>query len=500
MLKDYEKVAGKLEKTSKSKKADQLQAELDQITASLASLSPMVYTTYQRLDEQRLASLKEIIVRWGTVRGDMATRDGERAGSTIASLLEWEPTDELLETGRKLGGGRSGSVAPSTAPSVGSIRRPSDAEFRPQPRTNGSSQNTPTFGGIKSMLGRSKTQSTRKRSDSASITSREPEFESLPEEQPPIDNEGFSVPPPDRHRTLWDEPEDAVTTPKLDLGLKAAPIEETEESKSAAMKKVQQSLQMPSAPSRRSTIGRGRRDVRNTVFSPALDLTPPVPGSTSVARAVIAEAINVILRGGAVQRLQINGEIHVESPPSGPVHIRIDRFERLEKIAPNPQYLTQVPDTPGEYELDTDSLASRNALLFKYQVHTDNDTALPLMLEPAFLVKNGETRMILNYNAARSLAVTITASFQPGPAVANVQAKPAGGAWSSATRTITWDLGEISGPGKIIAKFTTDGELQPGNISASWKTDGLLSDINVNLDEVQKKTTTGKYLAEPVFN
>ena len=449
----------------------------------------MVYTTYQRLDEQRLAGLKEIIVRWGTVRGDMATRDGERAESTIASLLGWEPAEEVLDVGRRLGGGR----VPSTTPS-----RTSDADFRPPPRTNGSSTSTPTFGGIKGMLGRSKTLRKRSDSNSASITSREPEFESLQEERPEpttVDEEGFSVPPPDRHRTLWDEPEEAP--PKLDLGIKSAPIEESEEEKNAAISRIQQSLQMPSAPSRRSTLGRGRRDVRNTMFSPALE-SPTVTEST-VSRASIVEVMNVILRAGQIQRLQVNGEIHVESPPRGPLHVRIDRFERLEKIAPNPQYLTQVPDTPGEYTLDTDTLASRNALLFKYQVHTDH-TPLPLTLEPAFLIKNGETRMILNYTATRLLPVTITATFEPGPSVTNVQAKPVGGAWSASSRKITWDLGQVEGSGKIIAKFTTDGELQPANVTASWKTDGLLSDIDINIPEVQKTTTTGKYLAEPVIN
>ena len=148
---------------------------------------------------------------------------------------------------------------------------------------------------------------------------------------------------------------------------------------------------------------------------------------------------------------------------------------------------------------DTDTLASRNALLFKYQVHTDH-TPLPLTLEPAFLIKNGETRMILNYTATRLLPVTITATFEPGPSVTNVQAKPVGGAWSASSRKITWDLGQVEGSGKIIAKFTTDGELQPANVTASWKTDGLLSDIDINIPEVQKTTTTGKYLAEPVIN
>lgn len=124
-LKDYEKVSAKLEKASsksKSNKVDALQSDLNNITQALSSLSPMVYTTYQRLDEERLRALKEIIVRWATVKGDMASRDGQRAEAVISHLLQWETSDEVMNVGRKLGGAggarvpeRSASVATSTA-------------------------------------------------------------------------------------------------------------------------------------------------------------------------------------------------------------------------------------------------------------------------------------------------------------------------------------------------------------------------------------------------
>jgi hypothetical protein len=122
-LKDYEKVSAKLDKAAgkaKSGKADAYQSELNQLTQSLSSLSPMVYTTYQRLDEQRLTTLKEIIVRWGTIKGDVAQRDGERAERGVGNLLGWETSDEVLAVGRKLGGSTGGgSRAGSAAPSFG---------------------------------------------------------------------------------------------------------------------------------------------------------------------------------------------------------------------------------------------------------------------------------------------------------------------------------------------------------------------------------------------
>jgi hypothetical protein len=110
-LKDYEKTATKLDKASsksKSSKADVLQNEIDQITRTLSIISPDYYKTYQRLDEERLKGLKEIIVRWGTVKGDIASRDAQRAESSVAGLLGWETSDEVLSVGRKLGGGSAG--------------------------------------------------------------------------------------------------------------------------------------------------------------------------------------------------------------------------------------------------------------------------------------------------------------------------------------------------------------------------------------------------------
>lgn len=111
-LKDYEKTATKLDKASsksKSSKADVLQNEIDQITRTLSVISPEYYQTYQRLDEERLKGLKEVVVRWGTVKGDIASRDGERAERAVAGLLGWETGDEVLSVGRRLGGGGAGA-------------------------------------------------------------------------------------------------------------------------------------------------------------------------------------------------------------------------------------------------------------------------------------------------------------------------------------------------------------------------------------------------------
>jgi len=135
-LKDYEKTATKLDKASskaKSSKADVLQNEIDQITRTLSVISPEYYKSYQRLDEERLKGLKEVIVRWGTVKGDIASRDGERAERAVAGLLGWETGDEVLSVGRKLGGGGAGAGAnrfPTLSTHSNNTTRESGFKFR----------------------------------------------------------------------------------------------------------------------------------------------------------------------------------------------------------------------------------------------------------------------------------------------------------------------------------------------------------------------------------
>jgi len=535
-----------------------------------------------------------------------------------------------------------------------SINNPGeDFSPRPAPRQNGSSNNLAPASfatGIKSMLGRKNTSAgggrARSGSNATSVRSgrdRDPSFAPIGEDDdsrrnsaaPPVDEEGFSVAPANRHRSPWDEPDDIpqiapplaptlassvpngtskqlFTTspdgsteelasplsassgqPKINMALAPAPIQEDEEERLAALQKMQQTLQMqpPQQPSRRQTIARGRRDVRNTMFgtlgesalasptptesslhtpsAPVLQqntVSPadrPLPSrQTSVSsvssnnlfdspglgnslqasqtsdapglRASMTEVVNAIVREGQVQRLQINGEIYLSlrtSPGSttnqGPIHIRLTEFEGLEKIAPNPAFLAQVPDRPGEYFLNSEVLASapstggKGTLLFKYQVYIPAGTemsALPLVLEPAFRCSDGESRMILNYKINETSRLTklsnvsISASFGPGPSVSNVQAKPAGGVWSPSTRRMTWNMDDITDGGKIIAKFLSEpgSPLTPQGVQANWSVEGSLSsgigidvvhgDLEIGLDfaEVKKLVTTGKYLAEAV--
>jgi hypothetical protein len=117
-LKEAEKVQAKLDKAGgkRTPKTDALQSELNGFHTTLNSLAPKTYKTFQCLDEDRLRVLKEVVVRWATTRADLATKDGQRAESSLTKLLSWETNDDVIAVGNSLAGvGRAGSVpAPSS--------------------------------------------------------------------------------------------------------------------------------------------------------------------------------------------------------------------------------------------------------------------------------------------------------------------------------------------------------------------------------------------------
>ncbi|KAL1407067.1 hypothetical protein Q8F55_006480 [Vanrija albida] len=845
-LKDQEKVHAKYEKAANkanSAKAEQLASELSQLDGTIRSQSPKVWTTFQRLDEERLRALKEVVVRFATVRSDAANKEGERAASTLSSLLGWETSDEVITIGHRLGasGGsarsstnrppppavstaaKRQSVLPGMLPSPGS-------DFSPRvQRANGSSSNLSSggggggggFGGLKSMLSRKGT--TRQRSGSEATSTRsarrptgdmfEPldeserineraldsqsvrEYRESPErtienerfhepasrqtgpghgQTPPVDSEGFSIAPADRHRNPWEDPNDLIPTPasgkgpsaaggvalpsailaadqrkaqdnqsstassiggddapRLNLALSPNVIQESEEERQAALAKMQQTLQMaPQAPTRRGTVARGRREVRNTIqasakengpipqqhikalaqmgddeerladtkarltgtqegsqlTTPVIDRRPslssinsssnpfespgvtpgaiskepfggsaaanhtsdsqartsaangagyatagvvgagalaagavagaaiakaptdnsisgaplsaepeslssppvpsgaeqaksplsvptsPVTGTSHVAslsssaitspvdapvtqtvpglNASVIETVHAWTQKLASQRTVISGEIHVsllataaraQPQPGAALHIRITNFDALESIAPNPAFLAQVPDRPGEYYLNADAVAqattnpeagskSPGPVLFKYHVlvPAGQETAVaPLVLNPAFQVKDGETRMILQYrsvaNAGPISRFRLTAHFPAEPVITNTQSKPLSGTWApeddSTERRITWTppQAQTGVEGKIIARFITGqaSRVPPSSVDAHFVLpDHLLSGIGLEVvgdtptvisgweafDNVSRVTVSGKYVGGIVLN
>lgn len=180
---------------------------------------------------------------------------------------------------------------------------------------------------------------------------------------------------------------------------------------------MQQAQGLP--PQRKAGTLRGRRDVRNTIFVPnpptpesqpvpdaglvpmtplnmpragsvPLDDTQSIRSSHSLSsntqsalkhpemyqpglNASIIETVSAWFTNGHVMKAIVIGEVALayNSPgnarQTGLETVRLENFPVLEKVAPNPKFISQVPSRSGEYTVDLSHI-SRTSLAFKYQV------------------------------------------------------------------------------------------------------------------------------------
>lgn len=211
----------------------------------------------------------------------------------------------------------------------------------------------------------------------------------------------------------------------------------------------------------------------------------------------IVETVSTWFEHGNVTRAVVIGELALAynptdlSAPFGNETIRLENFPVLEKVAPNPTFVDQVPDKAGDYTINLSSI-TRTQVAFKYQVHLDETNIAsfaPIALTPAWKVEPTQTSVILSYslNPAFRLApgqtsitlnnVILVIHLDPtGAKSSHCQSKPVG-TFSKDKSMIYWRLGEVvlsaDQPGQQLrARFYTDGEAKSGNVEARWEISG----------------------------
>ncbi|TIB90103.1 hypothetical protein E3Q19_02868 [Wallemia mellicola] len=257
------------------------------------------------------------------------------------------------------------------------------------------------------------------------------------------------------------------------------------------------------------------------------NIVDPFEGTDHFVEGVkpaITESVNVLIKSGEILKVMITGEVSLlykpsSILPSSPPVIRLNAFEELEKVAPNPQYLRQVEEKHGEYYIDLDNLQkapNNKALVLKYQLYISTSKFkeyVPLIstmkwrYEPtthSAIVNynlNQESRLIKKNDILKDVQFTIPINAK------NVQSKPQG-VYSPERKKITWVLNDISleqPSDKILARFIIDGETQsqqqqqPAQIK--WTIDGALtSNVDIEFDNLEnvystiKNSTNGKFL------
>ena len=208
--------------------------------------------------------------------------------------------------------------------------------------------------------------------------------------------------------------------------------------------------------------------------------------------ASIIETVNTSFEDGQVTKGMVVGELALvhngeKAEPTAEA-IRLENFAVLYKVAPNPMFVKQILDKPGEYTLDVSHL-SKPQVAFKYQVHLE-DTALasysPVILKPNWKVEPTQVSVMLNYEFNHSLLsekttitlqnVVLVINIEKGKAL-SCQSKPVG-SFSKEKSMIYWRLGDVTlekfaeNTPRLLARFTTEGEAKPGAVEARWEVVG----------------------------
>lgn len=209
------------------------------------------------------------------------------------------------------------------------------------------------------------------------------------------------------------------------------------------------------------------------------------------------ETISAWFEQGAVIRATVVGEMalahNTGNFPSttNSENIRIDNFAVLEKVAPNPAFITQQGSQGGEYSVNLSNISNGPQIAFKYQVHVDPSTAstyAPILLSPMWRIQPTQTSVILSYSLNPALASSFSGPVRLSNVVLSMamdisdpsagkptacQSKPAG-TFSRERAAITWRLGDITlspgaAPEKLLARFVTESEGKQGKVEAKWE-------------------------------
>ncbi|KAF2822761.1 hypothetical protein CC86DRAFT_71297 [Ophiobolus disseminans] len=212
--------------------------------------------------------------------------------------------------------------------------------------------------------------------------------------------------------------------------------------------------------------------------------------------ASLVETVSAWFEQGTVTKAMVIGQValaynpvDLSAGPFGTESVRLENFPVLEKVAPNPAFIEQAPDSPGNYTVDLARI-TKTSVAFHYQLHIENDNVAalaPLILSPLWKTEAGQASAILNYslnpkfNLGGTSSVTIRnlvliIRLEPGSRATSCQSKPPG-TFSRDKSLMYWRLGDVTfskdQPAQAIrVRFVTEGEAKPGNTEARWEISG----------------------------
>lgn len=212
-------------------------------------------------------------------------------------------------------------------------------------------------------------------------------------------------------------------------------------------------------------------------------------------RASIVETVSATFTGGKIVRAVVIGELALAHNANngtsslGSESIRLENFPVLEKVAPNPSFISQAPSRSGEYIVNLSQIA-RTTVAFKYQVHLDETSMgshAPVTPTSTWKVEPTQTSVILEYGFNSSFASPAGRSVTlknfmvlinlEGTKTASAMSKPVGTFYKDKALMV-WKLGDVvldgyaATPQKLLARFSTESEAQPGSAEIRWEISG----------------------------
>lgn len=241
--------------------------------------------------------------------------------------------------------------------------------------------------------------------------------------------------------------------------------------------------------------------------------------------ASIIECVNAAFESAIPTKVQVTGEIALayhgdDNHENTAEHaiIRIDNFAVLEKVAPNPAFLSAVPGNPGEYNVSLLNIRKTSVAL-KYQVHVDESNREmfpPIVVQTVWKIEPHQSSVILTWKPNPGFKhqrdvdgpltlhnVAFIVGIE-GTHALSCQSKPVG-TFSREKGRIVWKLNDLhfdprtpDDGGKMLARFATDGQAKALPAEVRWEMvefDGMGSGLGISMDS--KTATAGEEETDP---
>ncbi|KAF7506121.1 hypothetical protein GJ744_012185 [Endocarpon pusillum] len=230
----------------------------------------------------------------------------------------------------------------------------------------------------------------------------------------------------------------------------------------------------------------------------------------------IVETVSTWFSDGTVNKSFVVGEVALaynsSESTSDTELIRLDNFQVLEKIAPNPGFVSAAASEKGKEKAVSEEGAGQYSVMlsaikrptpvvaFKYQLHLDPSNPSvysPVLITPAWQIQDTQVSVIVMYtlnpafvlsaNKTQSstisitlknvtLSITLDPSADAGKATSAMMAPQIGAAFKRKQGLVVWKLPELvvsSEQQKLLARFVTTGsKARPGHIEARWELPG----------------------------